>query len=146
MKKMLLLLNILACLMVRAQIDTSTHTIIFFDDFNNNKNNWTIADNKHENSKIDSGVYYLTAEGHAYGETQEIKIDTRKDFEIETRIKISRGNADHKNYYSMLFWGRDGMDGYYFTFARDGFASVQVCDGKNPVSYTHLTLPTKRIV
>lgn len=121
----------LAGSIVRAQTDTSAHTIIFFDDFNNNKNNWTIADNKHENSKIDSGFYYLTAVGHAYGETQEIKIDTRKDFEIETRIKISHGDAGHKNYYSMLFWGREGMNGYYFTFSKDGFASVEVCDGKN---------------
>ena len=31
----------------------------------------------------------------------------------------------------MLFWGREAMNGYYFTFAKDGFASVQVCDGKN---------------
>ena len=31
----------------------------------------------------------------------------------------------------MLFWGREGMDSYYFTFAKDGFASVQTCDGKN---------------
>lgn len=31
----------------------------------------------------------------------------------------------------MLFWGREGMDSYYFTFAKDGFVSVERCDGKN---------------
>ena len=30
----------------------------------------------------------------------------------------------------MLFWGRDVMNGYYFTFSKDGLASVEVCDGK----------------
>ncbi len=117
--------------MAKAQTDRSAPEVVFFDDFNNNKNNWTIADNRHESTRIDNGLYYLTANGRAYGETQEIKIDTRKDFEIETRIKIVSGNADHKNYYSMLFWGREAMHGYYFTFAKDGFASVEICDGKN---------------
>ena len=115
---------------VTVQKDTSS-SVVFFEDFTSNKNNWTIADNKNESARIDSGLYYLTAVGHAYGEAQEVKIDTHKNFEIETRIKISGGNSDHKNYYSMLFWGREGMNGYYFTFAKDGFASVELCDGKN---------------
>lgn len=113
------------------QTDTSSPAVVFFEDFNNNKNNWTIADNKNARSGIDSGFYYLTAKGHAYGEAQEVKIDTRKDFEIEARIKIVSGNSEHKHYYSMLFWGRDAMNSYYFTFAKDGFASVEICDGKN---------------
>lgn len=113
------------------QKDTLTPGIIFFDDFDNNKNKWTITGNKNESSRIDSGFYYLTAVGHAYGEAQEVKIDTHKNFEIETRIKILSGKSDHKNYYSMLFWGREAMSGYYFTFAKDGFASVEFCDGKN---------------
>jgi hypothetical protein len=113
------------------QKDTSAPRAIFFDDFNNNKNKWMVSGNKKESCRIDSGIYYLTATGHAYGEAQEVKIDTRKDFEIETRIKIAGGNSDHKNYYSMLFWGREGMNGYYFTFAKDGLSSVEQCDGKN---------------
>jgi len=116
--------------MAKAQTDRPAAKVIFFDDFNNNRNNWIIADTKHARSSIDSGFFYLTVNGHASGETQEINIDTRKDFEIETRIKIVSGNASHKNYYSMLFWGREAMNGYYFTFAKDGFASVEICDGK----------------
>ena len=114
-----------------AKMDTLSPAVIFFEDFNNNKNNWTITDNKNQISRIDSGFYYLTAVGHAFGEGQEVKIDARKNFEIETRIKIVSGNSDHKNYYSMLFWGREAMNGYYFTFAKDGFVSVELCSGKN---------------
>mgnify|MGYP006155205937 CR=1 FL=1 len=80
--------------------------------------------------------YYLTALGHAYGEAQDIKIDTRKNFEIETRVKIVSGKTEHKDYYSMLFWGRAAMVGYYFTFAKDGFASIEMCSGKNQNSCT----------
>lgn len=116
---------------VTEQMDTTAPGVIFFEDFNDNKNNWTIADNKKGRARIDGGIYYLTAAGHAYGEGQDVKIDNRKDFEIETRIKIVSGNAEHKNYYSMLFWGREAMNSYYFTFAKDGFASVELCDGKN---------------
>ena len=82
------------------------------------------------------GFYYLKSLGHAYGEAHEVKIDTRKDFQIETRIRILSGKPEHKNYYSMLFWGREAMIGYYFTFAKDGFASVEICDGKNQSSCT----------
>lgn len=110
--------------------DTVSPNVIFFDDFNNNNNNWTVARNKNVNASIDNGLYYLTALRHAYGETQEIKIDTHKDFSIEARIKIVSGNAEHKNYYSMLFWGREAMNSYYFTFAKDGFASVEICSSK----------------
>ena len=119
---------------ISVQRDSLTSRIIFSEDFNNNKNNWTIADDKNVSSRIDSGFYYLTAVGHAYGEAQEVKIDTQKDFQIETRIKILSGNPDHKNYYSMLFWGREAMNSYYFTFAKDGFASVELCDSKNQSS------------
>lgn len=113
------------------QVDTSMAGIILFEDFNDNKNNWTIGDNKQTSSSISDGIYYLRSLGHAYGEATEVKIDSRKDFEIQTRIKILSGHADHRGYYSMLFWGREAMDGYYFTFSKDGFASVQICSGKN---------------
>ena len=115
----------------KAQTNKSDSNIIFSDNFNDNKNNWSIADNKHASARMDSGFYYLTAKGSAYGVTQEIKINPEKDFEIETRIKILRGKADHKNYYSMIFWGREAMNSLYFTFAKDGFASVEMCDGKH---------------
>lgn len=116
------------------QMDTSSAEVVFFEDFNDNKNNWTVADNKSLISRINDGFYYLTAVGHAYGEAKEVKIDTRKDFEIETRIKILSGNPEHKHYYSMFFWGRETMNSHYFTFARDGFASVELCDSRNQSS------------
>jgi hypothetical protein len=111
-----------------------TTDVIFYDDFDDNKNNWTVGKSKRATTGIDSGFYYLTSLGHAYGEEREVKIDTRKNFQIETRIKILSGNSEHKHYYSMLFWGREAMVGYYFTFAKDGFASIEVCDGKNQSS------------
>ncbi|OQP55851.1 hypothetical protein A4H97_19845 [Niastella yeongjuensis] len=111
--------------------NTLTPGAIFFDDFNNNNNKWTVGDHKYINARIDSGFYYLTAVGRACGDAQEVKIDTHKDFEIETRIKIVSGKSDHKNYYSMLFWGREAKIGYCFTFAKDGFAFVEFCDGIN---------------
>lgn len=127
----ILILLTLSGHIAKAQIDKSASKVIFFDDYSNNKNNWTITDNKYASARMDSGFYYLTAKGHAYGVTQEIEINTQKDFDIETRIKIQRGEADHKNYYSMIFWGREAMNSLYFTFAKDGFASVEMCDGKN---------------
>ena len=110
--------------------DSSLPKMIFVENFDNNVNNWTVGDHKQISARIDSGFYYLTSLGHAYGEGQELKIDTRKDFQVESRIKILKSNSEHKNYYSMLFWGRTVTHGYFFTFAKDGFSSVEVCDGK----------------
>jgi hypothetical protein len=116
------------------EMDTSLSKIVFFEDFANNINNWTIPENKNATTSIDNGIYYLTALGHSYGAAHEVKIDTHKNFEIETRIKIVAGNSDHKTYYSMLFWGREGMNSYYFTFSKDGFVSVEQCTSKNQSS------------
>lgn len=116
--------------------DTLSSNTIFFENFDDNKHNWTVGTNKEASAKMEGGFYYLTALGHAYGEAQDIKIDTRKDFQIETRVKIVSGKAEHKDYYSMLFWGRAAMVGYYFTFAKDGFASIEVCNSKNQNSCT----------
>lgn len=130
MKIVSALIALLAATTCFGQTDTSS-PVIFLDNFDNNTNNWTVADNKNVRTKIEGGIYYLTASGHPYGEAQDIKIDSRKNFQIEARIKIVSGNPEHKDYYSMLFWGREAMNGYYFTFAGDGFASVQLCTGKN---------------
>ena len=111
--------------------DTSSPVIVFFEDFVDNKNGWTVTDNKYLQASMEGGLYYLKALRHAFGEAHQIIIDQKKDFEIETRIKILSGNADHKNYYSMLFWGREGLDSYYFTFSKDGYVSVELCDGQN---------------
>jgi hypothetical protein len=133
MKIILALIALTAAMncLCQTQKDSASSNIIYFEDFTNNKNNWTVASNRNVNARMDSGFYYLTATGHAWGEAQEVKINTRKNFEIETRIKIVSGNAEHKNYYSMIFWGRDGMNSNYFTFAGDGFASVEFCTSKN---------------
>ena len=36
------------CLGQSAQKDTLSPSVIFFDDFDNNKNKWTVADNKYD--------------------------------------------------------------------------------------------------
>lgn len=130
MKVVSTLIALITATICLGQTDSASN-VIFFDDFTDNTNKWTIADDKNVRSKIEGGIYYLTATGHAYGEAQDIKINTRKDFQIEARIKIVNGNTEHKDYYSMLFWGREAMNGYYFTFAGDGFTSLQLCTGKN---------------
>jgi hypothetical protein len=111
--------------------DSVAGSVLFFDDFDDNRNNWTIGGDKHETAKMEGGVYYITAEGRAYGQGLELKINTHKDFAIEARIKMVSGSAEHKNYYSMLFWGREADASYVFTFAKDGFISVEACSGIN---------------
>lgn len=112
-----------------SQVDTSSKKNIFYDDFDDNKNGWSTIESKYEIGKIESGYYYITAKGHAYGDAKMITIDAKQDFEIEASIKIVSGGTSYKNYNSMLFWGRDSLNSYYFTFAKDGFAAISTCSG-----------------
>jgi len=129
MRLLSVLIAIFASTICLGQTD-SAH-IIIVEEFNDNNTGWTISDDKNIRSSMEGGVYYMTAVRHAFGESKELNIDTQKDFEIASRIKIVKGNPAHKNYYSMIFWGREGMDSYYFTFSKDEFVSVELCDGKN---------------
>lgn len=52
MRQFLLILFTLACSIAKAQTDTSASRVIFFDDFNNNKNNWTVADHKRASARV----------------------------------------------------------------------------------------------
>jgi hypothetical protein len=45
-----------------------------------------------------------------------------------------------------MLWGREAMAGYNFTFAKDGFVSVEVCGGKNQSSSTvTICISVKRV-
>lgn len=105
--------------------------MVFLETFDNNNKAWPITDDRHERTLMDSGFYYITAKKRAYGEAKEVTIDTKRNFEIEARIKIVNGDPRHKTNYSMIFWGREAMNSYYFSFAGDGFSSVEHCTGKN---------------
>ena len=112
-----------------SQVDTSAKKLIFFDDFDDNRNGWSTIESKYEIGKIEGGSYYITAKGHAYGDAKIISIDTKQDFEIEASIKMVSGGTSYKDYNSMLFWGRDSLNAYYFTFAKDSYAAVTSCMG-----------------
>lgn len=129
-----------------AQKDAAGKHIIFQEEFNDNHNNWDLISNKNEDCHIESGQYFVSAKGHAYGVGISIAIDTKKDFEIETSIRIVEGAEKYRDYYSMFFWGRENMDSYYFSFAKDQFAAVEVCSGKNQRSCTPMPGSYKKAI
>jgi len=93
---------------------------IFFDDFNSNTNNWLLLDNENELISIENGTYiYESRDGQAKANYLPIKINQKKNFEIELKIKFSQGEDNNSN--GLAFGGSTNfMDRILFAFSGDG--------------------------
>src|SRR5664279_1720944 len=94
---------------------------------------------------VGSGLAGLLAAFHAadYGTVALIsksELDISNSYHAQGGIAAAIGDDDHPRFHfeDTLIAGRNLCD-------RDA-VSLLVIDGLKPVSYTHLTLPTKRIV
>ncbi len=92
---------------------TKEATTIFYDDFNDNENDWSV-----EPDEISDGKMILAADGEGTYRTwnSKIEIDQFRDFEIETAIKQP---ADVEEEVS-IFWGRNADVSRYQAFYLKG--------------------------
>lgn len=86
--------------------------IVFFDDFDNNKQRWNLKmDGRYSSHKIYEGYYYLTSKDSLHDETsgrynaQEIDLIDSLDFEIEGGFRMISAIVDTATYG--LLWGRN---------------------------------------
>lgn len=100
--------------------------ILFEDDFNDNINNWPIADDNNIILEMKDGKYVF---GLKLGEGwwnvfKSVPIDQNQDFQIEAIIRKTKGVND---YGYGIEWGRkDDRNLYYFVVSGDG----HYCYGK----------------
>ena len=97
---------------------------IINEQFNNNANNWALRSTTSTELKITSGKYYFdhkrTTEG--WSTSKQVKIDTDKDFKIETNIlKIS--GVDN-NGFGISFGRKDGNNEYVFNVSSNGYYKI----------------------
>jgi len=74
---------------------------LFFEDFDDNKNGWSIYDRQ----EIIDGKLRIAISGK-YPSIKKIKINTAKDFEIETSFKIVEDLSGYQEYYNSIEWGQ----------------------------------------
>lgn len=116
---------------------------VFSDDFNDNANKWgTGYEANSWSEKIDQGeMIFASLTNQAMEEVKEIKIDTRKNFEIETAIRFVSG-AEKKAYG--LIWGKSPEKRKQFDFmlSPNGMYSIDKFIG-NYYDYVPFTPSTK---
>jgi hypothetical protein len=112
-------------------------TVIFFDDFSDNKNNWRIRYDRKRRTTIKNGYYYIESfSSMPKTETKIINFDENKNFEIETRIKFVKGNEKKANY---LNWGRASSKSsncYKYGFSASNSYRIDQYRGKDKGSFS----------
>ena len=146
-------------------ISTVQRVTLFSEEFTDNKNSWYlgIKENVWFQNLQEGTLFFQSYEDVAKEDFKEVFIDQAKDFEIELKIRLDKGI---QNKFNGLQWGKSATEGKQFDFFFNGQGQytidkftgtftdfVPVTSTKlinnytyNTVSYTHLTLPTKRIV
>ena len=102
-----------------------TKSIVFFDDFSNNKNQWAVENSEGATFEFKNGLYYFAhnrfeRSWHAY---KTINIDEHRDFEIETSIVKVSGITD--NGYGLIWGRKDGVNQFEFQATGDGYVRIK---------------------
>ncbi len=100
-----------------ADVSVLNKTSVYIEDYSNNSNGWTVLnENAYTTAKIENGRYILEAKTDTFKfVSQNINIDTSKDFEIETSVKVTKG----EDFATCFIWGsriNNGQAFYYYGF------------------------------
>lgn len=113
---------------------TTTTTITdndayFLDNFSNNYNGWSTVNYATKVSSVRSGKYYIRhkAESGGFHTSISKSIDTRRDFEIETKIDHVGGVEDYG--YGVVFGKSTEADFQSFNITATGFYRVGMNEG-----------------
>ena len=108
----------------------SAQDTIFFDDFNNNRNQWIETNTKTNLRKIKNG-YYIFQNKLSKGALENriaVSIPDTVDFEIGLTFRKKKGPNDRAN---GLIWGSNGKERFSFVISGNGkFAIDKLQDGK----------------
>lgn len=97
--------------------------LIFSDDFNDNKNNWSDDKNTYADFSFYGGKYYLEHKVNEKGYLSHIDkyFDTTKDFEIETKIQHVTGDT---NFPHGFLWGKKDTNYFQFLLTATGYYKI----------------------
>ena len=121
-KKIILLSITLFSIFSFNNVSEFDKTIIFYDDFNDNRYNW-LLDTEFSKGSIDNSIYELTSLGNRSDiRVQNVDlINENRDFEVEASIRIVGESA----YSNSIVWGSSSVGGHYKKGLSFGFNSHQ---------------------
>jgi len=129
MRKIIYIMLILCPFIIKAQFIYE----IFYDDFNDNSNNWSILNDSDGKSEILNGVLSfecLKKSGGIINWGPKIRINTKYNFRIEASIKKIFGI--HDNGFGLYFGAKDNENGFKFTISGNG--ELRISKDKNNIN------------
>jgi len=102
---------------------SQTLKVPFFDGFDNNNNNWEVANTKDVTINISNGSYNFNhkREKGGWSLLQPIDLNQNKDFKIETLI-VKKSGVDNTGYG--LVWGKNSTSYYWFNITSNGYYRI----------------------
>lgn len=115
----------------------------FTENFNNNRRNWSVSENKDIKTKVENGFYVMQhkrIEG-SYNFWKDFAINTNADFYIETKLKQVSG-VDNWGYG--IVWGARGWDNSYkFAITSNGMFKVACRKNSNYFEWQEWKISSK---
>ncbi len=130
-----------------SEVTAAQRVPVVIESFNNNINNWSVGANQSSRLVIQNGLYTFSSfDNGAYLTVNDFNLDTDRDFEIETRIRITEGDRP-----ATLQWGGSTTtNNFFYGFTADNFvftgmnetgtASVREIAGLNSRDFNTLTI------
>ncbi len=104
---------LLVVFLLLLKITLWAQSIVLFEEFNDNKNDWPIAQQSDVTTSVKNGKYYvnrLNKNGASLLSNAQIKIDENEDFVFEIKAGQISGNA---NYGYGFYWGGADPTNFY---------------------------------
>jgi hypothetical protein len=98
-------------------------TEVLTENFSNNSNDWSLTNSESVALSISNGKYYLNHKRDEKGWLTNLNksFDTKKDFEIETKLEHISGD---KNSPFGLTWGKEGTNYFNFLITDTGYYKI----------------------
>ena len=113
-------------------ISNDAKTIVFQDNFDDNRQNWDLKTLLTANQTIENGTFRFEALSPQHGEVsvRNIYLLQQKNYEIETKVRLEKGDSEDGN---GLVWGSAiNYEKFTFGIRRDGYSinqnATSVCE------------------
>jgi len=107
--------------------ESGIKTIVFNEEFENNRNNWELTNETNSSSKMESGYYIIESKNeYEINRLLKYEIDPKGNFTIESRFKLVKGDDGSGQ---GIIWGyKNNLNYFAFVISSDGQYEITVYD------------------
>ncbi len=128
--------NLLLCLLFSYTVISQDH-LLFNEQFDDNQNRWVARKTEVYETKVENGSYIIDTKSSLRNFYQELYLNPKEDYYIETKITLLDQGKD--NYGYGLLWASSGSDKYYFDISKGGYFLIYGYINEETVYYKEWT-------